>query len=1255
MTDAPHNRWQDSANELVARKFLDEASPIILADRVLSAEKQAELQAIATRLGMSREQLDFELHLLEQRGVIALAPRPPSPTPGATDEIQFLEDPAPTPPPDSPTNATASSADVRPPPIRPRPQVRPVAGPSPPRVAPPPVVRIVKAAPEDRVTAFLEKAVIVLAKHKGLDAQCQLLLMAEATHFGLSPEEAWDAIGTLLQRQQRPAPAPRAEPQPVPQAPLDATRVEPAPIDASPAEAIARPTPVAPPVVSPESIPAPPCPADTYRQYLREMMGKLTAGIISEKIEKQFVRVGRKSHSLASVYIQHLITEVADELGIRVLSQEAAHTESTDQELTPQDEKLERFLEQVAPIIAEYRGINARSKLLMSAVAAEEGLSESELQAAITSLQGQTASTTSIADEVEQQLQQRQASFDKHLREALAELPNGVLTPKLRSHLLEAGELREGLPRESVETTIANVANEMQVLSVSEDNASEHLRGLITHSLKDGSEIPPASLQKLYAEGLQWGLRREQVDALIDAEIERNWQQQRTHGKRTALLLGLSLTTAMALLVGVLWVVITRPSERPPDTNPAVADADTEPIEPAPQDDTSWWNSDLKIAVAEARVNAEAWRDDLDLLRAVDPQKRQQAYRGLLKTVIGSETFNQDDWLRLAELWTACFALEPATQNADFLQTTLLELVPTSDAAVADHALAYDQAFAAIEVLTQMAKHAATPTGRGEALTRALASRMAINIDTTLSHPDMQRVCSMALVRQAYRGLTALTDTQVDIAVALHKSVAQHATTYLDANALLDLEADFLIAILPNLKDGWRQFESLIDRCIADGDPVVVLRLTNFYEQLASKELQAYMGIRLLERAAPNQRNRNVPDVVREVNRAFGGTSDDRPDARWSELARHAQRYIAAPLADQRNMHRVLNQTLTRAHLNTLAVAAARGQSAAALFDAKLGETPPKLVSPPNTPPLRRWPTKPPGGDTNAVRQLRATLRLVTESRFGKQRTDALENLAELADEIRFITRPQATVLARYLVRPRERNSDEHQAILEHIQELGRWQRVQLALSEQLYSLKSPDNQIHEMLEALAGKLPLENDVKKWQEAWRIALLENILDALTADGNRSNQGKSYDTCRDQLTEIYRQQASLLKIPDDVLASATEPATLLRRMIPAWGAELMSQASTQDAAFLQRLDHELTVDSYLSSNQIEAFVALQRTWLRLVQIYVRQEAPANTDAADQLSADLASKDREATDLFVQLRDGEEAILRTWLLMATGDTP
>jgi len=160
---------------------------------------------------------------------------------------------------------------------------------------------------------------------------------------------------------------------------------------------------------------------------------------------------------------------------------------------------------------------------------------------------------------------------------------------------------------------------------------------------------------------------------------------------------------------------------------------------------------------------------------------------------------------------------------------------------------------------------------------------------------------------------------------------------------------------------------------------------------------------------------------------------------------------------------------------------------------------------------------------------------------------------------------------------------------------------------------------------------------------------------LTADGNGSNAGKSYDSCRDQLTVLYRQQASLLKIPDEVLNAAKEPAALLRRMIAVLGAELLAQADGDQAEWLRQLDHVLTVDEYVSDNQIEQFVALQRTWLQLVQMYVTRKLPDTAQAADQLASELAAKDRAAADLFVQLRDGEEAILRSWLLMESGGSP
>ena len=81
-----------------------------------------------------------------------------------------------------------------------------------------------------------------------------------------------------------------------------------------------------------------------------------------------------------------------------------------------------------------------------------------------------------------------------------------------------------------------------------------------------------------------------------------------------------------------------------------------------------------------------------------------------------------------------------------------------------------------------------------------------------------------------------------------------------------------------------------------------------------------------------------------------------------------------------------------------------------------------------------------------------------------------------------------------------------------------------------------------------------------------------------------------------------------------------------------------------------LPHELTTIDYLSDNDLQRTVLLQRVRLELLAKEIARLRNDKKNEANNLVAQLRQKNQQAEDVLAQLRDGERAQLQMWMLLA-----
>ena len=243
-----------------------------------------------------------------------------------------------------------------------------------------------------------------------------------------------------------------------------------------------------------------------FRDYAGLALDQTRETTISAELEQRLVSHGVAALGLSNVYARHLLQEVADEKG-RSLAKETAGDRGVSSTSPEQvDPQLQAFLNDIEPILAEHRGINAKSRVLLSSRARERGLSDEQMDQALALLQRQR-------DDGEETLQrERLAAFRQYVMAFVSKLPQAILTANVEQTLTEQGRLAYGVPPDRARAVIREEARARNVAVISQERAEQHIRRLVEEWIGEEGHLDRPAHDRVEAEGRQWGLSDEVIE-----------------------------------------------------------------------------------------------------------------------------------------------------------------------------------------------------------------------------------------------------------------------------------------------------------------------------------------------------------------------------------------------------------------------------------------------------------------------------------------------------------------------------------------------------------------------------------------------------------------------------------------------------------------------------------------------------------------------------------------------------------------------
>jgi hypothetical protein len=1230
---------REGADERAVRSFLENAAPIILESRTLDDSRFEAVQALALEFGLSDEQLACELQLLQQRGVISDAPwerletsvdtsvrrldsktkRRPIPPSRASRPPSPDKPPA---PPGTRSPASPSSPVKKAPPPKTSPteeQELPSlpaerhddATPTPTSAGPPPPPA---PTPSPR-TRFRELVAQRLRQKKPLTRKSQKRLQSEGAAMGLTPEDVATILGSLIKRDS-------------PGAPPVAARQKTAP-------ARSRPTDVSP--------------SDRFRQWVTQKLAGYPSRVLALDDEQGLIGVGVHRHHLAKVLATHIVRDIATDREMRLerdLDDASCHaTVAATSQSAENDDKLREFFEQVAPILTQHRGINAKSRVMMNAVAEKLGLSRDELDQAIAALQR----VPEGPNENDPRQMERRDSFRSYLRRAIAQLPNGIVTFKTERRLFEAGEHFHGVVREWIKPTINEVAAEMGARFISQDQAIEHVSELVDDFLSQKPVIDNATRTRIYSEGTRWDLDPIDIEAILRDRTQRVKRQIAVDRQTKQWVLTIAISAAAVALVAFAWMLLSE------SDTAGQAGADRSLVAPtkiglvspsSPQ--KSWWSDALRIAAVKVRMARPQLKRMLDQINDGTPDERSLAYRQLIETYaddLGGLELQRE----MNRVLTESYALDPADSAVRKIPEALLRTALTLDTDLPATAQEVRATFWGCRTATRMLKHADLSPQRATELTSLLEAATHEVPDRFLDAEPLERQCCGAMAERFFRALIRSTEEAPDQVGDLYSTVAAEAETSLDADTLARLNADFLEKILPLVEDRWENYARAIRGAAMANEPTAVVKMLKLYQASSESTLKNFLTAQFFERLGAAPRSLTESEMIEALRESLGVAAEERYARRWTFLEHEAEKLLNRKRVSGTHPDVLLQEVIDLTHLSTLACALTRGEPGFATFDElrERGTVNLDIGRGPWSTDSRETFEAPYPASSNTLIQ-RYTNELA-KSRNLQQQLQLLQMIARQAGRVSDINPHSGTQLAEYIVKFK-RDEVAHREVVKQAKTLSNWNAVRLGLVDELEQLTGPTTQLQEFLSAALGD---EVDLESQEGRARIQrrFLQQVIAELSDSPASDNQSlQTFDTGSKAILDLYITQAKLLDLPLEDYSAASQPSAVLVALVEHLSGQLeATKLTATEQALLTQMPYRLEAVDFVATNDIQYTALLEETWLQLLAMHISQRDPHQTVAAHEIASAAQPISPEDETVFDQLRELQSDILRVWLLL------
>lgn len=897
------------------------------------------------------------------------------------------------------------------------------------------------------------------------------------------------------------------------------------------------------------------------------------------------------------------------------------------------------FSQRARLILAEQRGLNARSRLKLETAAQQLGLSDEQIEAAITTIQHDSINST-----FDSQADERTLAFQSFLDQRFADLDLDLLTQNVEKQLVAEGTGQFKLDANSATQLVRGSALRIGLQTVSQQQAEDHISKIVSELLDDGTSLDDGLRAQVFEEGRQWGLEPPQVDRVIRRHIRRNRKRNLTNRSMTGIALALGVGGIVTLIGFFGWLVILN-GRRSRQTPTSTVNAGTSYVSPA----EPWWALDEQLAttITLARIEMPALNEPIAKLDSQELEDRGRAYRELIGAVNG-DPGSQQQWSTMQSLVAGCFALDPSDYCARKLADELVGLIPKPTVDDRFGVAEIDRALWAANTIGMALNHPELSETRQSMLLARLSEYIQQPVPQSVDTDSRDRITSAVCDFLIDRIVVAAADDPIRSA-PLFSAVLRHADTVWDKAKQESYIVLFLSWALPAAKENWQKLDGLLTAAIQSADPLVVLKIVDLFERVENDALKEFLASRLLQRAGIFTPSIATSDVADRVREALGATDRATDRTRLAQLSSAIREGLSLPEeVDAADSITSLQQSIQLAHTSTLACAMEQGEIGHSSFDELARDEPFQLLADYGEAPPRERQT-PAANSSQLERALRQLQRLTDADRLPNSRPAMLAGVAGYATYVPDLPPDSAAELAKYLLAAKSRQ--EHDLILEYVVPATRWYNVRLALADQVSETSLQQARCVELISRVLQTSITLAPNSDWRRELRDELIKDVVRDLSYTVRReSRHVRMFDNTRQALFDLYATQARLLGVSLQ-RSPAESPADVLKNLAES---QLRVLGDRQQSRILrkeqQRLQLEIETIDYVAESGLDRAIQWQRIWARVLALRISLLQPALAKKVAMVIESMQSDDQSVNPQATHLRNGELALLRLWSLDA-----
>jgi hypothetical protein len=591
---------------------------------------------------------------------------------------------------------------------------------------------------------------------------------------------------------------------------------------------------------------------------------------------------------------------------------------------------LAAFRQEGAVILAHERGLTTACRMKLAGVARRLGIGDDQMEAAIKTL-------TAVEPSAPPNFQAER--FRRRLRKDLRGKPRAIIGPTIEAKILASARRKYGLDAALAGQVLAEVTSELGLMRISANDAIQTVAAQIDQAAGNSTWLARETWDRLRSAGSKWGLDVEVIDTLIEERLAANRAayRQNTFWTDATIRVAVASVVVAALIFGLLIVTRRSATDVGGGSSSASVPATSEN---RPLSTPKWWDVDLSVEMAHAKSQLDGLNGACVLMASSDASQRAAGYQKLIEH-IGEDVRNQETQLATMRIAAGCYALESDDTAATQLRSDLIRRLPAPGSPLPASTVQWNAAFWAADAAGLALNRRGITVARKTALADALAAALSDTVDTSLPARDLQKRLRQLTASAAYRHITSAAANQPAQVAALHPALSKRAAAILPDDEFMRCETAFLVAALPAAGGNWRVYERPLARCVASPDPLPALRLLDALRRGTDAKLIDHLSKQLLVRAGVRPKSSSRSDVIAAVRQSLGAGAALTAADRWISLRDEAMELLEKTSAkDDREL---LNDTVTLAHLTTMAVALVQGQAGFALFDAGLSH-PPQLA-----------------------------------------------------------------------------------------------------------------------------------------------------------------------------------------------------------------------------------------------------------------------------------------------------------------------